>query len=67
MAEQRTDERKRLKDLGRITGDDRNSTASTIGRGGDSLVQDDIAYGTEVDRAGTEEERERIRDERKVP
>jgi hypothetical protein len=68
MAEPKNDdERDDSQDLGRVTGETKNVTASNIGRGGDSLVQDDIVYGTDVDRAGTEEERERIREDRKAP
>jgi hypothetical protein len=65
--DQRDEQRDNTHDLGRVTGETKNSTASNIGRGGDTLVQDDIAYGTDVDRAGTKEERERIREDRKAP
>jgi hypothetical protein len=68
MAEQKKDDqRDDSQDLGRVTGETTNATASNIGRSGDTLVQDDVAYGTDVDRAGTEEERERIREDRKAP
>jgi hypothetical protein len=68
MAEPKNDDQlDDSKDLGRVTGETTNATASNIGRGGDTLVQDDIAYGTDVDRAGTKEERERIREDRKAP
>lgn len=54
-------------DLSSITGDAHGSAAANIGRDGDALVQDEVVYGTETERQGTGEDREREMKERKVP
>jgi len=54
-------------DLSSITGDAHGGTAANIGRDGDALRQDDVVYGTETERQGTREDREREMKERKVP
>jgi len=50
-----------------ITGDAHGSAAANIGRDCDALLQDDVVYGTETERQGTREDRERDMKERKVP
>ena len=54
-------------DIPSVTGDAPGSTAATVGRDGDALVQDDVVYGTGTERQGTREDRQREIEERKVP
>ena len=50
-----------------VTGEARGSTAANVGRDGDALVQDDVVSGTGTERQGTQDDREREIEERKVP
>jgi hypothetical protein len=65
MAEHQQDDQGN--DISSVTGEARGSTAANVGRDGDALVQDDVVYGTGKERQGTQEDRERETDERKVP
>ena len=57
MTDQKNEEPQ--EDLSSITGDAHGSAAANIGRDGDALVQDDVVCGTETERQGTREDRER--------
>jgi hypothetical protein len=65
MAEHQQDDHS--DDISSVTGEVRGSTAANVGHDGDALVQDDVVYGTGTERQGTQEDRERETDERKVP
>jgi hypothetical protein len=65
MAENQQDDHR--DDISSVTGDARGSTAANVGRDGDALVPDDVVHGTETERQGTPEDRQREIEERKVP